>query len=137
QRAVRTNDAHFSSFVSNLFLSPSSTRFRGEISLTDPDANRPLPVEAISGKVLSEHGEVTAVVTILHDRTEALEKARLYEQLERASKQLEGKVHEATAELVRRDELLQRQAVELEQASQLTSQFLANIALQFRLPVTA
>ena len=35
-----------------------------------------MPVEAIAGKILSEHGELTAVVTILHDRREAIEKAR-------------------------------------------------------------
>src|SRR5213075_1586900 len=81
ERAVRSNDAHFSSFVSNLFLTGTGLRWRGEISLSDPSTLQALPVEAVAGKVLSEHGEVTAVVTILHDRGDL---AVLAQYLERA-----------------------------------------------------
>ncbi|PYR69327.1 MAG: histidine kinase, partial [Acidobacteria bacterium] len=124
-RTVQANDAHFSSFISGLLLGetgPGEIR-RGEIGLMNPSSGEPIPVEAIAGKVLTETGELTAVVTILHDRREALERARLYEQLKTASDELQARVQAATAELATQNELLRRQAIELEQASRLKSQF--------------
>jgi PAS domain S-box-containing protein len=136
ERRVRANDAVFTSFVSGLYAS-QSLRWRGELSLIDPHTAATVPVEAISGKVLSKHGEDTAVVTILHDLTEAVEKQRLYEQVKRHSEELREKVREATAELAEQNELLRRQAFQLEQASAAKSQFLANVSHELRTPLNA
>ena len=136
QRHVQANDAHFSSFVAGMLLSDDQRRV-GEVNLTDPATGAAMPVEAIAGKILTEHGELTAIVSILHDRREAMERTALYEQLKQASDELERKVHAATADIAQQNELLRRQAFELEQASALKSQFLANMSHEFRTPLNA
>ncbi len=136
ERHIRANDVMFSSFVSNLYTT-GALRWRGELPLVDPSSGTSLPFEAMAGKVISKQGEVTAVVTILHDRREAIENAQLYEQVKRHTEELQRRVREATLELTQQNELLQRQALELEQASDAKSRFLANMSHELRTPLNA
>jgi len=137
RRRAHTNNANFASFLSHLLAPSGARRWRGELHLVEPATGAPLPMEAMASQVLSDQGEPTSIVTLLHDRTEALEKARLLEQVRSASSELEAKVHAATAELAEQNEKLRRQALQLEQASAAKSQFLANMSHEFRTPLNA
>ena len=80
--SVRTNAVKLTSFISTL-ASASETARQAEIELIDPEDGRTLPMEITAREVLDEAGQVTAVVSILHDLTEIreLERRRLEQQL--------------------------------------------------------
>src|SRR5687768_10323157 len=80
--AVRTNAVKLTSFISGL-ASASETGRQAEIELIDPENGRFLPMEITAREVLDPTGQVTAVVSILHDLTEIreLERRRVEQQL--------------------------------------------------------
>lgn len=80
--AVRTNAVKLTSFISTL-ASASETGRQAEIELIDPEAGRSLPMEITAREVLDATGQVTAVVSILHDLTEIreLERRRVEQHL--------------------------------------------------------
>ncbi|HEX5888100.1 MAG TPA: ATP-binding protein [Pyrinomonadaceae bacterium] len=80
--AVRTNAVKLTSFISTL-ASAADTARQGEIELIDPEDDESLPMEITAREVLDEAGQVTAVVSILHDLTEIreLERRRVEQQL--------------------------------------------------------
>jgi PAS domain S-box-containing protein len=80
--AVRANAVKLTSFISTL-ASASETGRQAEIELIDPENGRILPMEITAREVLDITGQVTAVVSILHDLTEIreLERRRVEQQL--------------------------------------------------------
>ena len=80
--SVRANAVKLTSFISGL-ASASETGRQAEIELIDPDGGRSLPMEIAAREVLDPTGQVTAVVSILHDLTEIreLERRRVEQQL--------------------------------------------------------
>jgi PAS domain S-box-containing protein len=80
--AVRANSVKLTSFISGL-ASETRTGRQAEIDLIDPETGEMLPMEINSVEVLGPKGEVTAVVSILHDLSEIreLERRRIEQQL--------------------------------------------------------
>ena len=80
--AVRANSVKLTSFISTL-ASAAETGRQAEMELRDPEDGRALPMEITAREVLDATGQVTAVVSILHDLTEIreLERRRVEQQL--------------------------------------------------------
>jgi PAS domain S-box-containing protein len=135
-RRAHANVARFSSFV-GLLMSGTADQLRERLTLTDPQTSRVVPVEAVAVSVPAGRSELAAVVTVLHDLTEAIERERLLAEVKLGSSQLEARVSAATTELATQNELLRRQALALEHASAAKSRFLASISHEFRTPLNA
>jgi PAS domain S-box-containing protein len=85
--AYRANDAKLSAFLSQLGLEAATVR-RGEVQLQDPDTDEVLTMSATATEVRDALGQVTAVVTVLHDLTKVreLERRTLEQQLTESEK---------------------------------------------------
>jgi PAS domain S-box-containing protein len=81
-RAVRNNSVKLTSFISAL-ASGAETGRQAEIELIDPQTTNTLPMEITSAEVVDAKGQVTAVVSVLHDLSEIreLERRRVEQQL--------------------------------------------------------
>jgi PAS domain S-box-containing protein len=82
RRAVRNNSVKLTSFISAL-ASGAETGRQAEIELIDPETGVGLPMEITSAEVLDATGQVTAVVSVMHDLSEIreLERRRVEQQL--------------------------------------------------------
>jgi len=80
--AIRANSVKLTSFISALASAPQAER-QAEIELIEPETGGVLPMEITSVEITDPRGQVSAVVSILHDLSgiRELERRRLQQQL--------------------------------------------------------
>ena len=82
QRAVRHNDAHFSTYLTELATDWSGQGKR-ELQLRDPSTGGVRPFEVTAGKLRGERSQTMGVVSVFHDLTgvRELERGRIEQRL--------------------------------------------------------
>jgi PAS domain S-box-containing protein len=134
RRQIQANDARFTTTVNTFLLRPE-LRCVERIPIVDPATAREFPAEVASSKILNDRGEPIAIVSVVHDLTQAQDNERLARELQQLNEQLEDRIRRATLELEERNRQLQWQSFELQKASRLKSEFLANMSHELRTPI--
>ncbi|HEX6135642.1 MAG TPA: ATP-binding protein [Longimicrobiales bacterium] len=134
RQQIQANDTRFTTLISSFLLRPEHRHIE-RLTITDPETGRDVPVEVASSKILNRRGEPTAIVSVVHDLTQAEENERLARELQQLNDQLEERIRRATVELEERNRRLEWQSFELQKASRLKSEFLANMSHELRTPI--
>jgi PAS domain S-box-containing protein len=134
QQLIQANDTRFTTLISN-FLLRTELRQVERLTIIDPERGGEFPAEVASSKILNTRGEAVAIVSVIHDLTQAEENERLARELQQFNEQLEDRIRKATLELEERNRRLEWQSFELQKASRLKSEFLANMSHELRTPI--
>jgi PAS domain S-box-containing protein len=134
RRQIQANDTRFTTLISNFMLQPALRQLQ-RLTILDPERHRDFPAEVASSKILNQRGEPVAIVSVIHDLTQAEENERLARELQQLNDQLEDRIRRATVELEERNRRLEWQSFELQKASRLKSEFLANMSHELRTPI--